>query len=485
MDSFYRAFEDRHRGSRELIKSRLRKYSPFVLPLAGLYPGEKSFDVGCGRGEWLELMTEFGFAANGADLDAEMLEACWQRNLSAFQGDAIGHLATLESNSHALISAFHVVEHVSFEQLCKLVSEAQRVLKPGGLLVLETPNPENLTVATYNFFVDPSHQKPIPALLLSFVAEHAGFDRVKMVRLQESPEYNDSTRPIHFLDVVRGASPDYAIVAQKDADATKGAFDVAFNAEYGLTIDALAHRYEEGLAAGISQHDARIAQMSARLQSVEGRLQLAEGRMQLAEDRSQYSEEQLHVAEHALRVMESRLLEAEDLVRHANAHVVEGELQRAEERRRQVEGQLELVQSKLREAEERARHAEVMAQHASAQLQAVYLSTSWRVSAPVRWVRIGLRGKALVPAKRAVKSSLQSGARYASNRPWLRRLARIVLNRMPRAKARLVSIVAASMAGRPLDTTFGSSRIEDLDEHANRIHATLIADFDRLQREKN
>ncbi|WP_083245524.1 class I SAM-dependent methyltransferase [Paraburkholderia nodosa] len=481
MDSFYRAFEDRYRGSRELIKSRLAKYVPFFQPLASLYPGAKTFDLGCGRGEWLELMSEAGFAPTGADLDADMLEACRERNLPAIQGDAIEHLASLESGSCALISAFHVVEHVSFEQLRRIVGEALRVLLPGGLLILETPNPENLAVATSNFFLDPSHQKPIPALLLSFVAEHAGFDRVKVVRLQESPELRNAAAQIHLLDVVGGASPDYAIVAQKDAGSTQGAFDDAFAADYGLTLAALADRYDAKLESSI----ARIFPMGDRLQSVEGRLgiaegrlQLAEGRLQLAEERFQFADEQRARSERLLQDMESRALRAEDLARQASTQVVEEQLHHAEDRYQLLEAQLERTEAMLRDAEARV-------QQANAHLQAVYRSTSWHVTAPMRWVSLGLRGKALAPARQAVKSTLQSGARYASSRPWLRQLAVTVLNRMPRAKARLVPIVAASMFTQPVDTNIGSIRVEDLDEHANRIHATLIAEFDRSQREKN
>ena len=185
-DNFYREFENHHRGSRDLIKSRLNIYFPFVKPLLEFYQEAAAIDIGCGRGEWLELLTEWGFQPLGIDQDAGMLTACHELGLKVELGDAFAYLRTLPTESQAIISAFHVVEHISFERLRELVGEAIRVLKPGGLLILETPNPENLMVATRNFYLDPTHRKPIPSQLLIFVADFTGFFRVKALGLQES-----------------------------------------------------------------------------------------------------------------------------------------------------------------------------------------------------------------------------------------------------------------------------------------------------------
>ena len=186
-DRFYRAFEDRFRGSRELIKSRLRVYLPFIEPLTSIYGTCKAVDLGCGRGEWLELLVESGFEATGVDSDEGMLAACAERALPAERGDAISHLRRLPDNTIAVVSGFHVAEHLSFADLQTLVQEAVRVLKPAGLLILETPNPENLMVGTSGFYCDPTHHRPIPPTLLSFLAEFFGFARLKVLRLQERP----------------------------------------------------------------------------------------------------------------------------------------------------------------------------------------------------------------------------------------------------------------------------------------------------------
>src|SRR5262245_38367010 len=137
-DNFYRAFEERYRGPREAIKERHRQYLAFVEPLAALYPSASTFDIGCGRGEWLELLAEMGFTPYGIDLDAGMITACAELGLRAVQGDAVTHLESLDDQSQAVVSAFHVIEHISFDHLRTVVAQALRALKPGGLLIMET-----------------------------------------------------------------------------------------------------------------------------------------------------------------------------------------------------------------------------------------------------------------------------------------------------------------------------------------------------------
>jgi len=263
--NFYRAFEDRHRGPRELIKSRLRIYLPFVEQLKAIYAECKVVDLGCGRGEWLELMAEKGFEAHGVDLDEEMLTDCCERELSVSKEDAINYLQDRPGESLVIISGFHVVEHLPFDTLQTLVSESFRVLKPGGLLILETPNMENLIVGTTNFYLDPTHQRPIPPLLLSFLPEYYGFVRIKIVRLQESSELA-SSEDVRLLDVITGASPDYAVIAQKNAPAEYlSLFDAAFNKEYGLTLDALAMRYDTEIQKRFSEIEAVYSSRSWRI----------------------------------------------------------------------------------------------------------------------------------------------------------------------------------------------------------------------------
>ncbi len=279
-DGFYRAFEEKHRGSRELIKSRLRAYLPFVQPLVELDKGAPTIDLGCGRGEWIELMTEVGFEGSGVDLDVGMLSACRELGLSVVNADAVAFLATLPSESHAVVSAFHVVEHISFEQLQTVVSEALRVLKPGGLLIMETPNPENIVVSTCNFYLDPTHQRPIPPQLLSFLPEYHGFARIKTIRLQESKDLMQSTS-LTLHDVLGGVSPDYAVIAQKTAAAeVLQKIDLAFEDEYGLSLATLAARYTAQLETKAQQAEAKAGHAQAQAQQAEAKAGHAQAQAQ-------------------------------------------------------------------------------------------------------------------------------------------------------------------------------------------------------------
>ncbi len=285
-DGFYRAFEERYYAPREVIKELRKQYLPFTHHLANIYPGSPTFDAGCGRGEWLELMIDQGFSPLGVDLDDGMLSACIELQLPAQKGDAIAHMSMLSNESQSVVTAFHVVEHVSFEQLRTFVSEALRVLKPGGLLIIETPNPENIAVSTRNFYLDPTHQRPIPPQLLAFVTEFEGFERVKTLRLQE-PKDIASRESIGLTEVINLVSPDYAIIAQKKADASLMAkSQELFDAEYGISLDSLSNKLDERLA----RIEAQSVQAIKLAQQAEAKAQQAEAKAQQAEAKAQQAE---------------------------------------------------------------------------------------------------------------------------------------------------------------------------------------------------
>lgn len=267
-DLFYRAFEDEFRGSRELILERLQAYLPFIQPLQahlGQYP---ALDLGCGRGEWLELARAQGYEAIGIDQDDGMLAACRERDLPVITADALQYLRAQPDDSHSLVTGFHIAEHLPFDDLRTLASEARRILRPGGLLILETPNPENLVIGTSAFHLDPTHRQPLPPLLLDFLARQAGFAPTVVMRLHASAEVDEGT-PLTLMHVLGGASPDYAVVAQKGgAPGLEAVLAPAFARGYGPDLDRLAARYQQQLEQRFTAIDRQLDQARAELQAI-------------------------------------------------------------------------------------------------------------------------------------------------------------------------------------------------------------------------
>lgn len=346
---FYRAFEDRHRGSRELIHGRQQIYLPFLTPLKQLYDECTVLDLGCGRGEWLEILLQNDFKPLGIDLDAGMLEACQTLGLPAEQGDALKVLQEAADESYVVVSGFHIAEHIPFSDLKELVAQALRVLRPAGLLILETPNAENIVVGTQNFYLDPTHERPIPHLLLSFLTEHSGFVRSKLLRLQESPELATSAS-VDLMSVLGGASPDYAIVAQKDAGIEfLDQFNPAFDQDYGLPLEVLASRYDAQAEWRRSELEARSVELREELQEVNSHVVQAEQHghqldvtMRELLGRSANSEARLTGLELGANQVRQQLQEVAMRAQLAEARFQQGELMHRESVSRAAEAEARL-----------------------------------------------------------------------------------------------------------------------------------------------
>lgn len=184
LDAFYAVFEDRHRGTRAEIKDRLRVYLPHVARAGAGTPERPVLDLGCGRGEWLELLKENGFTARGADLNLPALALCRELGLDVAGSDALACLRSLPARSVGMVTGFHIVEHLPFPVQVELMKQIRRVLVDGGLAVLETPNPANVLVGACDFYTDPTHRSPLPSALTRFLFEYAGFTDIRVLFLQ-------------------------------------------------------------------------------------------------------------------------------------------------------------------------------------------------------------------------------------------------------------------------------------------------------------
>lgn len=178
-DAFYAAFVERFRGSFDDIAARLQTHLPALESL----PEGDIVDLGSGRGEWLELLRAHGRAAYGVDTNRTLAAACRARGLHVVEADALAHLRSLAPASVAAVCGFHLIEHLPTNALMELLSEAARVLLPGGLLLFETPNPENVSVGSHLFYTDPTHHHPLPSMTMRFLFEACGFDDVTIRNL--------------------------------------------------------------------------------------------------------------------------------------------------------------------------------------------------------------------------------------------------------------------------------------------------------------
>jgi SAM-dependent methyltransferase len=213
LDVLYASFEDEFRGSRQDIKDRFRVYLPILMD-AGIKGA--IVDLGCGRGEWLEVLRDEGFEARGVEKNRAMIEQCRERSLEVTESDAITYLQGLPAGSLRAVTGFHFIEHLPFETLIRLLDEVVRVLKPGGLAIFETPNPENIMVSSYNFYLDPTHRNPLPGPMARFLLESRGLSRVRVMMLNplEHKIEGEGELILRFNDLFFGPR-DYSVVGQK------------------------------------------------------------------------------------------------------------------------------------------------------------------------------------------------------------------------------------------------------------------------------
>jgi O-antigen chain-terminating methyltransferase len=212
--SVYVAFENAFRGAWK-VKERMQWYVPHIRALYHHREPRPVLDLGCGRGEFLQELQRNNIPSVGIDLNPAMVDASRALGLDVSLAEAVAHLRDREPGSLAAISSFHMIEHIPFEQVLHLIEAAKRALMPGGLLILETPNPENLVVGGCTFWYDPTHIRPLPPAMMAFYVQQAGFEPVRTARFfLRTDEPDVATIDIPVWPSVDGPL-DYSIMATK------------------------------------------------------------------------------------------------------------------------------------------------------------------------------------------------------------------------------------------------------------------------------
>jgi glycosyltransferase involved in cell wall biosynthesis/2-polyprenyl-3-methyl-5-hydroxy-6-metoxy-1,4-benzoquinol methylase len=190
-----RTFADVFRGSPDLLIERLRPY----LPVLGEGP---VLDIGCGRGELLQLLAAEGVPARGVEIDRALVDQCRRAGLDVDETDGLSALRQLDAGSLGAVVAVEVIEHLSTDDLRTLVFEARRVLRPGGTLLLETVNPHS-PPALKAFWLDITHVRPLYPESMLFLAQDAGFASARIMFLDPERDLAANLRD----------SGEYALVA--------------------------------------------------------------------------------------------------------------------------------------------------------------------------------------------------------------------------------------------------------------------------------
>ncbi|AVO48655.1 hypothetical protein C6568_04780 [Melaminivora suipulveris] len=222
VDAFLAALEAAFRGPEQALREQLAQdYLPRMQALRDELGDGPCLDLGCGRGVWLQVLRAAGFAdVRGVDLNAAAVAEARAGGLQAAHGDALAWLRGQADGSVLAVTAFHLMEHLPFALRLALVGECARVLRPGGLLILETPNPENIWVATHTFHHDPTHSQPLTPDSLAFLATYCGLAVEAVPRLHPYPAeagLPGDTPVVRRLNHMTCGGQDFAVLARKPA----------------------------------------------------------------------------------------------------------------------------------------------------------------------------------------------------------------------------------------------------------------------------
>ena len=198
-------FEDQFRGSEADLRER---YVGLTKRLVGCSP---AVDLGCGRGEFLQLLREAGLEVRGVEIDRSLVDLGRQNGLPIEYGDAVSWLAAEPDESLGAITLIQVIEHLSPKDRTEIVRLAFEKLRPGGRILIETLNPQSLYIFARAFYADPTHDTPVHPAYLEFLLKEAGFHEIG-IEWRSPPPDGEALRPLD------AGSADGDLVAQLNAN---------------------------------------------------------------------------------------------------------------------------------------------------------------------------------------------------------------------------------------------------------------------------
>jgi 2-polyprenyl-3-methyl-5-hydroxy-6-metoxy-1,4-benzoquinol methylase len=206
----YGRFAERFRGPEDFVKSGQQFYLPYFSACRNV------LDIGCGRGEFLQMMRGAGVPAKGIDLSQESVAICRHKGLEAESADLFDYLAGLPEASLDGIFCSQVVEHLPPARLPEMIRLCASRLTRNGVIAIETPNPECLAIFATHFYLDPTHYRPVPHPLLAFYLEEFGVGNIEVKKLSPAVESMPSlaSLPEDFRQAFFGGL-DYAILGKR------------------------------------------------------------------------------------------------------------------------------------------------------------------------------------------------------------------------------------------------------------------------------